>query len=403
MESTHKHKPHYLPLDSIRGIAALSVAIHHVILMKVFLAAFSHKAWFDCAFFHNAWLFVDLFFVLSGIVISISYTDADFGKFSFRDFMVRRLARIYPLHIVMLFAILIFRFARVGLVAAGLLAVTSPQFEVNNAYTFVLNIFLLHSLGFVDYLSWNGPSWSISVEFYTYILFALVLLFAQRLNSRPFLYAVAALLVVGNWFVIVFVLQKKDLGLQYDFGILRCVMSFFLGVLVVRAVAPLSKIKAPVYQFGLQAGSLVASVGLVVIVSDYPAASFAAPFVFASLLATLMAFPGAPLLPRLLESKPFVWLGARSYSIYMVHAFVILLAEYAVRIVGPRPIVAIDSISPGLAATLTYGVIIAAVILLSDLTYRLVEVPGGKFVRRLLQRETSFSAAQPVRTSRRLS
>jgi peptidoglycan/LPS O-acetylase OafA/YrhL len=86
-----------------------------------------------------------------------------------------------------------------------------------------------------------------------------------------------------------------------------------------------------------------------------------------------------------------------------VHAFVILLAEYAVRIVGPRPIVAIDSISPGLAATLTYGVIIAAVILLSDLTYRLVEVPGGKFVRRLLQRETSFSAAQPVRTSRRLS
>jgi peptidoglycan/LPS O-acetylase OafA/YrhL len=109
------------------------------------------------------------------------------------------------------------------------------------------------------------------------------------------------------------------------------------------------------------------------------------------------------LLPRLLESKPLVWLGARSYSIYMVHAFVILLAEYAVRVVGPRPIEAIDSISPGLASTLTYGVIIVAVIVLSDFTYRLVEIPGGKFVRRLLQREGSFSPAQSVQTSRRLS
>jgi peptidoglycan/LPS O-acetylase OafA/YrhL len=403
MESTHKPKPHYLPLDSIRGIAALSVAIHHVILMKIFLAAFSNKAWFDCAFFHNAWLFVDLFFVLSGIVISMGYTDADFGRFSFRDFMVRRLARIYPLHIVMLFALLVFRLARIGLVTAGLLVLTPYQFEVNNAYTFVLNVFLLHSLGFVDYLSWNGPSWSISVEFYTYIVFGLLLLFAQRLNSRTILYATAAIMVVGNLLIIVFVLQKKALGLQYDFGMLRCLLSFFLGVLVVRFVGPLSKIKAPIFQFGLQVGSLVASFGLVVLVSDYPAASFAAPFVFAILLASLMAFPKAPLLPRLLESKPLVWLGARSYSIYMVHAFVILLAEYAVRVVGPRPIEAIDSISPGLASTLTYGVIIVAVIVLSDFTYRLVEIPGGKFVRRLLQRESSFSTAQSVQTSRRLS
>ena len=36
----HREKAHVLPLDSIRGIAAISVVIHHVILMKTFLAAF---------------------------------------------------------------------------------------------------------------------------------------------------------------------------------------------------------------------------------------------------------------------------------------------------------------------------------------------------------------------------
>ena len=391
MVSTHQPKIHYLPLDSVRGVAALSVAIHHVILMKTFLAAFPQKAWFDCAFFHNAWLFVDLFFVLSGIVISMSYTKSDFGNFSLRDFLVRRLARVYPLHIVMLVGLLMFRLARIGLVAVGIIAVSPATFEVNNAYTFFLNIFLLHSLGFVDYLSWNGPSWSISVEFYTYILFGLLLAFAQRWKSLRLFYWSSVFLVVANWLVIVFVLRKRDLGLQYDFGLLRCVLSFFLGVLTVKVVSALPRTNSLLLQSSLQFGSLLASIALVTLVGAYPAISFAAPLVFAVFLGSLMAFPAAPILPRLLETAPFVWLGKRSYSIYMVHALVILLAEYAVRAAGPRPVEMLDSIAGGFAATVTYGGVIAAVILLSNLTYLYVEIPGGAFLRRLLTSNTGSS------------
>ena len=97
--------------------------------------------------------------------------------------MVRRLARVYPLHIVMLIANLLFRLLRIGLVMAGVVVAAPAAFEVNNAYSFFLNVFLLHSMGFIDYLSWNAPSWSISVEFYTYVVFGLIVLLAQRMRS----------------------------------------------------------------------------------------------------------------------------------------------------------------------------------------------------------------------------
>ncbi|WP_404533715.1 acyltransferase family protein [Bradyrhizobium ottawaense] len=184
----HREKAHVLPLDSIRGIAATSVVIHHLLLMPTFLAAFPHNAWINCSFFRSSWLLVDLFFVLSGIVMSLSYVESDFGRFSLREFMARRLARVYPLHIVMLMANLLFRLLRIGLVMAGVVVAAPAAFEVNNAYSFGLNVLLLHSMGFIDYLSWNAPSWSISVEFYTYLVFGLIVLLAQRMRSLLWFY-----------------------------------------------------------------------------------------------------------------------------------------------------------------------------------------------------------------------
>lgn len=396
----HREKAHFLPLDSIRGIAAISVVIHHVILMPTFLAAFPQHAWIDWPFFRSAGFLVDLFFVLSGIVMSLSYVQADFGQFSLREFMVRRLARVYPLHIVMLFVTLLFRFARIGLVAAGVIAAMPTGFEVNNAYSFFLNIFLLHSLGFVDYLNWNAPSWSISVEFYTYLVFGLTLLLAQRLGSIRYLYACAVLLALGSWFALTVLLGKKDLGAQYDFGLLRCFTSFFLGVLTVRAVSWLPRNFSPGLQGGLQFVALVAIVVHISMVEAYPWISFLAPLTFAVFLGSLLAFPNAPVLPSILVVTPLVWLGRRSYSVYMVHAFVVLLAEYFVRALGPRPVAALDAICPGLATTLNLAVILTAVLVLSNLTYRHIEIPGGKFLKNLLRATPDFPASSAAPSAR---
>ena len=381
MQSGHREKPHVLPLDSIRGIAATSVVIHHLLLMPTFLAAFPHNAWINWSFFRSAWLLVDLFFVLSGIVMSLSYVDGDFGRFSLRDFLVRRLARVYPLHIVMLLANLLFRLLRIGLVTAGVVAATPAAFEVNNTYSFILNLFLLHSMGFIDYLSWNAPSWSISVEFYTYVIFGLVLLLAQRFGSSISFYVTSALIAASSLVFIIFVLDKPSLGLQTDFGILRCFTSFFLGALAVRIVKDVPRTVSPFLQGAFQLAAMTASIVLVSMVEAYPAASFLAPIVFAFFLGSLLAFPNAKLIPRMLVAGPLVWMGRRSYSIYMVHALIVLLAEYFVRALGHRNIAALDSILPGLPATANLVVSLAAVLVVSHFTYLYVEIGGGKLLR----------------------
>ena len=392
-ELVHREKAHVLPLDSIRGIAATAVVIHHLLLMPTFLAAFPHNAWIDCSFFRSSWLLVDLFFVLSGMVMSLSSVEGEFGRFSLRDFMVRRLARVYPLHIAMLAANLLFRLLRISLVMAGIVVAAPAAFEVNNSYSFLLNVFLLHSMGFIDYLSWNAPSWSISVEFYTYLAFGLLVLLAQRIRSLTLFYALSGVIAFASLATIVFVLDKKSLGLQTDFGILRCFASFFLGVLTVRIVRRMPRQPDPAMQGVVQLGAMIASIVLVSVVEAYPAASFLAPLTFSIFLGSLLAFPDAPLVPRMLVARPLVWLGQRSYSIYMVHALVVLFAEYFVRALGARRILALDSIQSGLPATLNLVVALAAVFVVSHYTYRYVEIPGGKFLRNLLGRRPGLSVA----------
>lgn len=393
MESGHREKAHVLPLDSIRGIAATSVVIHHLLLMPTFLAAFPHNAWINWSFFRSAWLLVDLFFVLSGIVMSLSYVDGEFGRFSLREFMVRRLARVYPLHVVMLLANLLFRLMRIGLVMAGIVVAVPAAFEVNNTYSFILNLFLLHSMGFIDYLSWNAPSWSISVEFYTYLAFGLVVLLAQRFGSPLYFYLAAALIALGSLAFIIFVLDKPSLGLQTDFGILRCFTSFFLGALTARIAKDVPRTMSPLAQGVLQLVAMFTSVVLVSMVEAYPAVSFLAPIVFALFLGSLLAFPNATLVPRMLVAGPLVWMGRRSYSIYMVHALIVLLAEYFVRAVGHRNIVALDSIFPGLPATANLVVSLGAVLVVSHFTYLYVEISGGKLLRNVFGSRPRFATS----------
>ncbi|WP_245315167.1 acyltransferase family protein [Bradyrhizobium yuanmingense] len=398
-ELVHREKAHVLPLDSIRGIAATSVVIHHLLLMPTFLAAFPHNAWINCSFFRSAWLLVDLFFVLSGMVMALSYVENDFTRFSLREFMVRRLARVYPLHILMLLANLVFRLLRIGLVMAGVVVAAPAAFEVNNAYSFGLNVLLLHSMGFIDYLSWNAPSWSISVEFYTYLVFGLIVLIALRMRSLPWFYVLSGLLAVGSLVFIIFVLEKKSIELQTDFGLLRCFVGFFLGVLMVRIVDRLPAKPGPAAQGALQFVAMIASIVLVSLAEANPAATFLAPVMFAIFLGSLLAFPDALLVPRILVAKPLIWLGRRSYSIYMVHALVVLLAEYFVRGVGAGRIAALDSIWAGLPATLNLVVSLAAVLAVSHLTYLYVEIPGGRLLRNAFGSPPDF-APSPARSAR---
>jgi peptidoglycan/LPS O-acetylase OafA/YrhL len=136
---------------------------------------------------------------------------------------------------------------------------------------------------------------------------------------------------------------------------------------------------------------MMASIVLVSIVEAVPAASFLAPLTFAIFLGTLLAYPDALWVPQVLVARPLVWLGRRSYSIYMVHALVVLFAEYAVRALGPKTIPTLDSICPGLPASLNLVVSLAAVLAVSHFTYIYVEIPGGKLLRNVLRSRPDFA------------
>ena len=180
-------------LDASRGIAALAVVLWH---WKHF--AFEGSvldANFDSTvqpfypvlkyFYHLGWMGVDYFFVLSGFIFFWIYRRAiEEQRVGLWSFAVRRLARLYPLHLATLVAVALMQQAHHARTGGYFV------FAVNDAYHFVLNLFLAQSWGLEAGWSFNAPVWSVSVEVLLYAGFFFV---ASRNRGGP----VTCLLISG--------------------------------------------------------------------------------------------------------------------------------------------------------------------------------------------------------------
>lgn len=158
MES--KSKEHYVYLDCLRGVAALSVVILH---------------WFEgngYLLFHNSLLAVDFFFMLSGFVIAYSYEHKLKEGLSFSHFMLLRLIRLYPLILV---GIVLGTIRFLVKVSIG----SDPSFGYLEIMKLVmLNIFMLpYSVagGAASLFPLDNALWSLFFEFIAYILYAWIL------------------------------------------------------------------------------------------------------------------------------------------------------------------------------------------------------------------------------------
>jgi peptidoglycan/LPS O-acetylase OafA/YrhL len=161
-------------LDGWRGAGAVIVAIFH-------LNVYSHLYSFPLV--RNAYPFVDFFFVLSGFVIAASYGSRIGDTEDLKQFVVRRIGRIYPLHLAVLLALVLVELGKLAAVSVGASAHFAPFSEATSVQSVITNIFLLQSFGFHDYLTWNFPSWSISSEFYVNFLFGIAVL-ATAVHTR---------------------------------------------------------------------------------------------------------------------------------------------------------------------------------------------------------------------------
>ena len=222
--STTPKQMRFLALDSWRGIAALFVALYH-------LNAYGH--FYGLPIVRNSFLFVDFFFVLSGFIISYSYCDRLTRLSAVVSFMIKRFGRVWPLHAVMLAVFVAFPILEWSGCYFTKLCGTDWPFnpEHDNLGTFFSNLLLVHSLGLHDSLTWNWPSWSISTEFWTYALFALV-----AATLRASLVPVALWLVVACTLLLM-LLAPGHMDVTYDFGYFRCVRGFFIGFLTFRLYA----------------------------------------------------------------------------------------------------------------------------------------------------------------------
>lgn len=382
-----------MALDSWRGIAACLVALFH-------LDAYSHL--YDVPFLRNSWLFVDFFFVLSGFVIAANYEQRLLEGFGVGRFLLLRLGRLYPLHFAMLVLFIAFELLKV------LKGVLVPALPVNPIAPFstpqeapstiVANLLLVQSLHVFDFLTWNVPSWSISTEFYTYVVFALCL---TGLRKRAW---IAVFLAMIGGPVLIAALSEHNMNTHYDWGIVRCLYGFAAGVL---AWSTYEKWREKLGRW--LSGSLPewTALGLVVAfvsVAGTTLVSIAAPYLFA-LVVLVFAFEGGTA-SAILRSRLPVFLGTISYSIYMTHVFVerrIFDAAGAldkllrIQVFTHRDINGVDFYFLGTRmwhGDVAYAVYLAMVVVMSCFTYRWIEKPGREWVRARL-RASSTSRREP--------
>lgn len=348
-------RPRFVALDSWRGICALLVALFHVPIPGLV-----HR----CTLVANGYLFVDFFFVLSGFVIASVYEGRLEDRPSIWRFLLRRFGRLWPLHASVLALLVAVAIARSDVGADG-------QHSFRSIWT---NLAMLHGLGTERQLTWNGPSWSIGVEWMLYILFALLALLGGRVRTWVFL----ACAVGGG--LVLSLKAPHGAASTYDFGAYRGLAGFFTGALVSRI---------PRWRVGL-AAELATVIGVVAFV-HFAVAIQLAPVVFA-VAVYVFAWSNGPL-SRMLKWRPLTTLGEWSYSIYMVHAPVLATIWALAPFAG---LAIIDNqIRAGVDVELaTYAVYVVILLAASAITYNVIEMPGRGWFNRLANRGNA--RAEPV-------
>jgi hypothetical protein len=303
-------KIHFRVLDSWRGIAALLVAIFHLNILS---------AIYSLEFIRNSYLFVDFFFVLSGFVITHSYGDRLGTLDGVGTFALRRLGRLWPLHVVVLLALVIVEGARAVSAARGASFYNPPFTGSTSLHSIVTNLLFGQSVGIEQQLTWNSPSWSIGAEFWTYLIFAAAL-FIGSTWLRRFRFAteaVLAIVLIASIGILVS-FARHGIDATYDLGLARCIYGFFIGHLTYRLWRAASHLE---FKTGLvEVWVLVAAV-VYVSAAGHTAYTFVAPVVF-GLVVFAFAFETGPV-SALMLNRGNAWLGKISYSIYMWQAFII--------------------------------------------------------------------------------
>ena len=310
-EQLSKTRTPIAALTGIRAVAAVWVVLFHFRAELVtLLPALEPLTPFAAA----GRLGVDLFFVLSGFILAFNYADR-FRSFSAGDygrFLWLRLARVYPVH---LFTLAVLVVTVVGIRAIGMTANPPELYTVPALFT---NLLMVNAWTGME-LTWNYPAWSISAEWFAYLLFPLIALAFARFGVRTAPRALAGVLIT---LAVGLPLIDAASGRE-GVPLIRVGVEFlagcFLFVLYRHTrrrgglhawVLPLSFVLVAALVWLSDARTLVVAPALVLVV--WSAAQATGP------------------LAGWLASRPMVFWGQVSFALYMTHAIVIFVLKHVV-------------------------------------------------------------------------
>jgi LPXTG-motif cell wall-anchored protein len=324
-------------IDGLRAIAVLLVVNFH---------AFPHAL-------PGGFIGVDIFFVISGFLITgILMRELDQQRFSLLAFYARRIRRIFPALIVVLFSTLV-----LGWLWTLPAAYAQLSADVFASAAFFSNIALLLQSGYFDIASARKPLlhlWSLGIEEQFYLAWPLILMLAAR--SRFGIVAAVAAIGIASFALNVALIGSNPVATFY-LPFTRA-WELLAGAGLACGWAHLPQTGAA-SNWRAAAGALLIAVAAVVLdtKSAFPGWWAALPVTGAALL---LSAPSAWGCRQLLASPPLVWVGQISYPLYLWHWPLLVFFG----IIKFEPLTLLER---GLTIGLSFA--------LAWLTYRFVETP----------------------------
>lgn len=311
-------------------------------------------------FFQKGYLGVDAFFILSGFILTHVYQQS-LASSNVPLYIVKRFARIYPLHFICLLV-----FLAIGWIKQKL----NPGLDLPWEET-AQNFLLIHAWGTTEHAAWNWPSWSVSAEWFAY-LFILPGLLIRSVKPAAKL-ALAAL----TWAALIAYSELSGVPGMVGYttmGILRIVPEFLFGSFLYDVSAG-EKVKGLVW---INALSCVAAAAVILLMPgrmDY----FLVPL-FGLFIVNAKA--GNGITNALFGNKVSVYLGLISYAIYITQGIVHSFLGYLVQ--SPMVQQKLD-IGPELLGLLSHPLnytllTIALCLLLSMAMYHFIETPARRMI-----------------------
>lgn len=389
--------PEIRPLTGLRIVAALLVVVFHV--RGNLRAAFPETVELFWPVLDSGLLGVDLFFALSGFVLTINYVDAAglrLSRSSTARFLWARIARVWPAYVVTL---IIAGVWHAGLPVIGWADPVPPDDLSAMSFLRQFGLVVLWNEPSYDRLTWNGPAWSVSAEALAYLAFPVLALLLFRLDR-----AVRARALV--WLGLGVLIPLVSLGAVDQFGpymwLLRLAGAFVAGSLAALAVRKVwAHIDDHPHRSWPTALTWLSTVGILVTLYlsygiDRPAGRILAVLFFPLLLIGLSLSRSG--IARLLATGPMVFGGRISYSVYLTHMLLVIEPFWALQTRWP------DSLADDTLVARSYFLAVPVLSCVTGwLLWRIVEEPTQRRMRRMVvdipaaeARPTELPTLQPT-------